>query len=90
MVIAPGNGQNFPAGQDEVTLVWEANDLDDDILGYDVYFGRENPPPLFRSELTDTQTDPIPVDTGNYFWQIITRDQAGNESISEVFRFTVE
>lgn len=88
--IAPGNGEVFPTGQEEVTLIWESNDLDNDILEYDIYFGDVNPPPLFRSEFTASELESVPVSSGSYFWQIITRDGAGNESVSEVFTFTIE
>ena len=87
--IAPGNGQAFPATQEAVNLIWESNDLDNDILEYDVYFANVNPPTLFSANVADSQITGVPVTTGTYYWQIITRDQRGNESTSEVFRFTV-
>ena len=88
--IAPGNGQAFPPAQDEVNLVWESSDLDNDILGHDVYFGNVNPPPLFSADVVASELSGIPVSPGTYYWQIITKDEAGNESISEVFSFTIE
>ena len=88
--IAPGNGQVFPSGQARVTLIWEASDLDGDIREYDVFFGAENPPTLLREGVTESELQDVPVSAGTYFWQIITRDQAGNESNSAVFEFTVQ
>ncbi len=88
--IAPGNGQAFPNSQESVNLIWESDDLDNDIIEYDVYFGNVNPPPLFSARLADSQIGGVPVESGTYYWQIITRDERGNESTSEVFRFTVD
>jgi hypothetical protein len=88
--IAPGNGQAFPPAQEEVNLVWESSDLDNDIQGHDVYFGNVNPPPFFSADVVASELTGIPVSRGTYYWQIITRDEAGNESVSEVFRFTIE
>lgn len=88
--IAPGNGQAFPQSQESVDLIWESNDLDNDILEYDVYFGNLNPPPLFSAGVPDSQISGVPVESGAYFWQVVTRDQKGNESTSEIFRFTVD
>lgn len=88
--IAPGNGQVFPPGQDAITLIWESSDLDDDIVEYDIYFGDESSPPLLRSDVVSSELDTPPVTSGNYYWQVITRDSDGNESVSEVFNFTVE
>jgi hypothetical protein len=88
--IAPGNGQVFPSGQAQVSLIWESADLDDDIREYDVYFGNQNPPPLLQEGISESSLPALAVSSGTYYWQIITRDRAGNESISEVFEFTVE
>jgi len=88
--IAPGNGQAFPENQGTVNLIWESTDLDNDILEYDVYFGDVNPPPLFNANVADSQISGVPVESGTHYWQITTRDQSGNESVSEVFRFTVD
>lgn len=87
--IAPGNGQAFPSSQQEVTLRWESSDLDNDIQDYEVYFGSQNPPPLFREAVPESELSGVPVSAGTFYWQVITRDQAGNASVSEVFVFTV-
>ncbi|AZQ58498.1 hypothetical protein EJ994_06635 [Maribacter sp. MJ134] len=74
-----------------VNLIWLANDLDDDIAEYDVYFGQNENPSLLQQSVTTSFFNDIPVISGNtYYWKVITRDFIGNESNSEIFRFQVE
>jgi hypothetical protein len=74
-----------------VNLIWIANDLDEDIAEYDVYFGQNENPSLLQQSVTTSFFNDIPVISGNtYYWKVITRDFIGNESNSEIFRFQVE
>lgn len=78
------------SGVSSVNLTWQAADLDDDIVGYDVYFGISNPPVMFEQDLSTASLTSVPVTSGTtYFWRIVTRDSLGNESDSEVFSFSV-
>ncbi|MBT8238047.1 MAG: hypothetical protein HKP38_09845 [Croceitalea sp.] len=88
--IAPENNAQLSLESSSITLEWEASDLDDDILNYDVYFGATTSPLLYAEEVLDTQLQVSELIAGNrYYWQVVTRDAQGNESISEVFTFEV-
>jgi len=73
----------------EVTLKWTGNDLDDDIAGYDVYFGTASEPGLYSSDITANELI-VPVVSGTiYYWKIITKDTLGNTSDSGVYQFKI-
>jgi putative hemolysin len=62
-----------------------------DDVGYDVYFGTVNPPPLVNFNHPDT--DYIPGDLEyftTYYWQINSRDQEGEETLGPVWSFTTK
>ena len=89
--VSPENGAFIPASQDAVDLEWQATDLDNDIVAYDLYFGTENPPLLSQAMLTDNAFPGMAISPGTtYYWQVVSRDSAGNESTSGLFLFTVE
>lgn len=100
--IAVENYAPFPAGLDspkmgtavdavagEVTLVWTGEDVDDDITGYDLYFGTDNPPAALAGTPSATSLS-VPVASGEiYYWRVVSRDAEGNTSNSGVFEFRV-
>jgi hypothetical protein len=89
VALSPAHGANLN-NTNSVTLSWSATDLDNDIENFDLYFGSSAPPEVFASSITDSTYPDIPVTANTeYFWRIVTRDQNGNESQSEVFSFTV-
>ena len=72
-----------------ITLEWSATDIDEDIEDFDVYIGTM-PDALQLLETTSATTLDADVSSGiTYYWQIITRDSAGNTSSSEIFEFRV-
>jgi len=74
-----------------VNLIWNAVDLDDDSIAYDIYFGADENPALLQESVTDSFINDVPVSSGEtYYWKITTKDFIGNESYSELFRFQVE
>lgn len=88
--ISPASGASISATATTVNLRWNAEDPDEDIVEYDLYFGEDNDPPLFESDLENDQFLGIPVEAGKtYYWKVITKDSQGNESISPIFSFTV-
>lgn len=73
-----------------VDLVWSGSDVDNDITGYDVYFGIQNPPEYKLADNTENSSvTSIQVSNAEYFWYVVTRDSAGNESESQIFNFIV-
>ena len=87
-IISPVMAQNIP-NTNTVVLRWEGSDVDDDIIGYDVYFSTNNPPELNTSNINAEQL-PVSVTPGNiYYWKIGTNDAEGNSSESTIFQFRV-
>ena len=87
-VVSPAINFNVDAGA--ITLEWSASDVDNDIENYDVYFGEENPPAEYTTNVTETALENVSVTSGKtYYWQILTRDTSGNTSLSDVFSFNV-
>lgn len=87
-IIAPTMAQSISA-TNTVTLGWSGNDVDNDITSYDVYFGTNNPPSLNASEILVNELT-VPVTSGTiYFWNVITKDAAGNSSESGMYQFRI-
>ena len=71
-----------------LTFLWEGHDLDQDIDRYDFYIGTVEDDLVKEKEgLTDTQTTLTLVSETTYFWRVVTFDEEGNASKSQVFRF---
>ncbi|WP_051941750.1 hypothetical protein [Maribacter forsetii] len=88
--ISPVSGASISQTSTTVNLIWKAEDEDNDIIGYDLYFGTAEDPELLVSDITTSKYDDLPVEAGKiYYWKIVTKDSSGNESISEVFNFSV-
>jgi hypothetical protein len=79
-------GQGAASGT--VNLTWAANDPDNDISGYDVYFGTTSSPTAYKVGSTDKFLNGLTITSGTtYYWKVITRDVAGNTSDSGIFQF---
>ena len=86
-VVAPSSGATVQEGL--VKLEWEASDIDGDILSFKVFCDSSNPPIEVKGE-TSSKSMQVNVASGNtYYWQIITKDERGNTSNSQVFQFNV-
>jgi hypothetical protein len=70
-----------------LVLVWTGGDIDQDILGYEVYFDMINPPENKIIETSESSTSVTTEANTIYYWQIITKDSQGNSSASGVFEF---
>lgn len=88
--ISPVSGATISQNSTSVNLIWDAEDVDGDIVGYDLYFGEDNEPPLLAENIEIKRYNNVPVTAGKtFYWKIVVRDALGNESISSVFSFTV-
>jgi len=88
--VSPVSGATVSQTSTSINLIWTAEDLDADIVGYDVYFGQNADPDLLETDVTESRFNNVPVSEGNtYYWKIVTKDSIGNESISNIFSFTV-
>ena len=87
-IVAPSMAQSI-ANTNSVTLKWTGSDVDDDIVGYDVYFGTQANPSIHDSDITANEAN-VSVTTGTiYYWKVITKDQEGNTSDSGLYQFKV-
>ena len=72
----------------QITLSWTGSDVDDDIVGYDVYFGTTTTPEIYTSDQVDSNLNNVALTADTiYYWQIITKDSQGNTSSSGIFQF---
>ncbi len=91
-LVNPKNGTSlFKDINNEVTLEWAAADIDDDIVGFDIYFSTENPPGSLEVSLTSDKMDKAVTVSSNttYYWKVVTKDKKGNSSDSGVSAFKV-
>lgn len=87
-LISPTFNQIVSGGT--VNLTWTGKDVDDDIAGYDVYFGTAYIAPLYKSNVSNMHLNSIPVTSGKtYYWKVSTRDKLGNIATSDLYKFTV-
>jgi len=89
-VMTPAYGQNVTATGGTINLSWTGSDPDNDIAGYDVYFGTNTTPVLSKSNVTSMFVNSVAVTSGTtYYWKVITKDNQGNTSDSGIFQFKV-
>lgn len=87
IAINPQPGSSVEQGT--ISLEWEASDIDNDIVAYTIFLDTSNPP-LTEINTTANANTEVSVSPGTiYFWRIVTTDQVGNTSNSQVFQFAV-
>lgn len=87
--ISPELGENITGNS--INLEWSTNDIDNDVVGCDLYFGSSANPPLFQNSITNDFISNINISSGTtYYWKIVTKDSVGNESESSTFYFLVD
>lgn len=71
------------------SLKWKATDVDaTDVLTYDVYFGKTNPPTAKVSENTSVISFDVALEPATqYFWKVVVKDNKGGETIGQVWKF---
>jgi len=88
--ISPVSGASISQTSTTVNLIWKSEDPDNDIVSHDLYFGETEDPEILDTDIIGSRYNDIPVEAGKtYYWKIVTKDSSGNESISEVFTFSV-
>lgn len=69
-------------------LSWYGSDTDNDIIGYDLYFGTTASPVLYKQNLVTTTLNNVSVVAKTkYYWKVVTHDSKGNTSTSDVIQF---
>tara|TARA_B110000967_G_scaffold62079_1_gene63786 strand:+ start:19452 stop:20153 length:702 start_codon:yes stop_codon:yes gene_type:complete len=85
--ISPQSGTTVNAGS--ITVEWEASDVDNDIASYTLWVDTVNPPITEVGDTSNTNLG-ITVASGQvYYWKVVTTDQVGNTSDSQIFEFAV-
>ncbi|WP_299317317.1 hypothetical protein [uncultured Maribacter sp.] len=88
--VSPSNNSRVDAVSGNISLQWEAADIDEDIEYFDIYFGTDNPP---TNKIGSASQSEITVDieaNSTYYWYILTIDSTNNNSKSDVFKFSIE
>lgn len=89
-IVSPIMGQQIAASLGTISLDWTGNDVDGDLVSYDVYLGTSNSPQLLRSDVADSKLDGISITSNTtYYWRVVSRDSKGNTSDSGLFQFRV-
>lgn len=73
-----------------ITLMWTGNDVDNDIVFYDVYFGLTSTPAIYESDIVASELSVPIVLNSIYYWKVITKDKQGNTSDSGLYQFKVQ
>lgn len=77
------------AGNGAVTIAWQSTDVENDIVGYDVYLATENPPTLLLENTTDVSYQDNLTQGMTYYVEVLTKDTTGNSSLAKI-SFVVE
>lgn len=89
-IIAPEMGAFVTVSNLKVDLKWSGSSVDNNIVGYDIYFSTANPPLLHKSNHTATELTNVTVSNNTiYYWKIVTKDSNGNTSESGIYNFKV-
>ncbi len=89
-VISPTIGSEVTLVSDQVDLKWQAIDIDNDIIGYKVFLGTNNPPANDIGTTSDTEINATVISGSTYYWYIETEDNSNNRSTSDIFTFKVK
>jgi hypothetical protein len=70
-------------------LQWNATDVDNDPLTYDVYFGTVNPPTTKVGDNISVKNLNVDLNAATtYYWKVVTKDDKGGASIGQVWSFS--
>ncbi len=87
--VNPVRGSTIPSAT-SVNLQWATSDIDDDIVGYAVFFGTETDPTTEIGSTEESNLDAAIASGETYYWRVVTTDSQNNTSTSEIFEFGVE
>jgi hypothetical protein len=84
----PAHGAAVQAGN--VQLRWQCSDPEGDVLTYDVFYGRENPPAgIISSGRQNPEFELVGLQDGRHYWKILARDSRGNVTEGPVWNFQI-
>ena len=74
-----------------IKLEWNATDVDNDPLTYDVYFGTVNPPTNKVAEGQSENSYSLDITSfTNYYWSVVAKDNKGGVTIGQVWNFKTD
>lgn len=86
---SPTNGASISSAT--VTIEWTSGDVDNDIKEFDVYLDTNALPSTKLTTTSSQKLEDQNVNTGTtYYWKVVTHDDHGNTSTSEVYSFTTD
>lgn len=89
-LLYPKLGESIIITSGQLTLRWNGSDVDNDIAGYDLYFGNVANPPLFKKDLVKNELIMTGLTKGQtYYWKVIAKDGNGNTSDSGIYQFGI-
>jgi VCBS repeat-containing protein len=75
----------------DTILSWTGGDPDGDLVTYDVYFGKNNPPMKATNNQSITTYDPGKLDSlTSYYWRIVAWDNKGASILGPIWNFTTK
>ena len=89
-IVSPTMAETITTTESEINLDWSGSDVDDDIIGYDVFFGTTTTPEIIQNDLDESILKNVSISSNTiYYWKIITKDSHGNKSDSGVYQFMI-
>ncbi len=74
-----------------ISLEWTANDVDNDPLLFDVFFGINNPPNVKIAENLIINTYSVVTESSkNYYWKVVVEDDKGGRTIGQTWNFKTD
>jgi hypothetical protein len=89
-ITSPTFAQEISTQNGKVALSWKGNDVDNDLVAYDVYFGSALTPGLVESNFNKDTLNVSVVSGTTYYWRVVSKDAKGNTSQSDRYHFNVK
>ncbi|MGC6430041.1 MAG: hypothetical protein ACON5F_03265 [Jejuia sp.] len=84
---SPSHGSSI--SETSITMTWEGEDVDGDLKEFDIYLDTNSAPSTKMITTTDNKLENQAVNAGTtYYWKVVSHDNYGNTSTSQVFSFT--
>ena len=84
-LISPEQDENISAGL--ITLQWISSDLNNEVIENHILMDDYYPPTSLRGVSTGDSLDIIIQPFNTYYWQVVTKDQSGSKSFSNILSF---
>jgi len=89
IAVSPTRGQTVNSSG-SINLEWQGNDVDNDLTEFEVFFGTNNDPTTSLGTTSQSSMSATISSGQTYYWRVISKDEVGNTSQSEVFDFKVQ